>query len=94
MTADDLRALRETFRARMADRDFCIGQEEVEALFRELLGEPEPAAPELDPNAPRYAGGLSLTQIDQVFRETLTPARIQDVLSANSALLGYLRRKR
>lgn len=34
--------LRETFRTRMRERDFCIGEKEVETLFRELLGEPEP----------------------------------------------------
>lgn len=42
MNKEDLIELREIFRARMAERDFCIGQDEVEELFRELLGEPEP----------------------------------------------------
>lgn len=35
--------LREVFRQRMRERDFCLGEKEVERLFRELLGEPEPA---------------------------------------------------
>lgn len=34
--------LREVFRKRMDEVDFCIGQEQVEKLFRELLEEPEP----------------------------------------------------
>ncbi len=42
MNKEDLTALREIFRKRMREEDFCIGEEKVEALFRELLGEPEP----------------------------------------------------
>lgn len=34
--------LREVFRKRMQEEDFCIGEDRVEKLFRELLGEPEP----------------------------------------------------
>lgn len=42
MNKEDLIELREIFRARMDDEDFCIGQEKVEKIFRELLGEPKP----------------------------------------------------
>lgn len=42
----ELQTLREYFRKRMKERDFCIGEEEVEKVFRELLGEPEPEVPE------------------------------------------------
>lgn len=38
----NLRELREIFRARMLEENFCIGEEKVEKLFRELLNEPEP----------------------------------------------------
>jgi hypothetical protein len=31
----------------MKERDFCRGEEEVEKLFRELLGEPEPVEDEI-----------------------------------------------
>ena len=38
----DLILLREVFRKRMNEEDFCIGQEQVEKLFRNLLNEDEP----------------------------------------------------
>ena len=38
-----LSELREVFRKDMAAHDYCIGQDRVEALFRRLLGEPDPA---------------------------------------------------
>lgn len=41
MNPNDLIELRQIFRARMREADFCIGEEEVEKLFRELLNEPE-----------------------------------------------------
>lgn len=41
----NLRELREIFRARMNDVNFCIGEYQVEKLFRELLNEPEPESP-------------------------------------------------
>lgn len=46
---DDLRALREKFRERMNEVDFCIGEEQVEKLFRELLNEPEPKSESYTP---------------------------------------------
>lgn len=50
----DLIELREVFRKRMQEEDFCIGEGQVEKLFRELLGEPEPVIEyHLDPNTPR-----------------------------------------
>lgn len=42
MTKKELKKLRTIFRRKMKKRDFCIGEYEVEKLFRELLGEPEP----------------------------------------------------
>lgn len=39
---EQLVELRELFRQKFEEEDFCIGQEQVEKLFRELLGESEP----------------------------------------------------
>lgn len=47
MNKEDLLQLREIFRTRMDEEDFCIGEEQVEKLFRELLDEPEPEKPTL-----------------------------------------------
>lgn len=41
-----IKGVREIFRRRMKERDFCIGERQVEILFRELLDEP----PEPDDN--------------------------------------------
>jgi hypothetical protein len=45
MNESDLKELRELFRARFLTHDFCIGKEETESFFRELLNEPQPARP-------------------------------------------------
>lgn len=42
MNLQELQQLREIFRARFREVDFCIGEKQVEILFRELLGETEP----------------------------------------------------
>ena len=41
MDKQELISLREIFRKRFQEVDFCIGEEQVEVLFRELLDEPE-----------------------------------------------------
>jgi hypothetical protein len=41
MTDEDLIALREVFRIAFKQHDFCIGEKEVERVFRRLLEEPE-----------------------------------------------------
>lgn len=43
MNKNDLLELREIFREQFKKDDFCIGEEKVEAIFRKLLDEPEPA---------------------------------------------------
>lgn len=42
MDPKQLNELREIFRKRFKTEDFCIGEEQVERVFRELLGESEP----------------------------------------------------
>ena len=44
MNLQNLKELREIFRKRFKEEDFCIGEEQVEKLFRELLNEPEPVS--------------------------------------------------
>jgi hypothetical protein len=42
MTNEDLIQLREVFRKEFQEHDFCIGEQQVERVFRQLLGEEEP----------------------------------------------------
>jgi len=42
MDKDTILELRSLFEKRMQEEDFCIGEEQVNKLFREVLGEPEP----------------------------------------------------
>ena len=92
ISPDDLRELRETFRARMREEDFCIGEGEVEKLFRELLGEPEPPRPTLDPTLKPYTGGISCADIDQVIKRAFD-RRAEDFVKRDSPLLEYLRKR-
>ena len=58
-----LQKLRVTFRKRMHERDFCIGEEEVETLFRELLGEPKPIKQPLIPTGVKNVNvGVQIAQ--------------------------------
>ncbi len=52
LSKEGLTNLREIFRKRMEQEDFCIGQEQVEKLFRELLNEPEPVREPITPASP------------------------------------------
>lgn len=74
----ELKELREIFRARMKEKDFCIGEEEVEKLFRELLGEPEP--PE-----PKYSGPLiTADEEDKIIKEIFTEEKIEKIFERNN----------
>lgn len=68
MTREELLDLRERFRIRFTEHDFCIGQEQVEKFFRELLGEPEPELPTY--NGP-YSS-LSATDISEIYETCIS----------------------
>lgn len=88
--SDDLRALRETFRARMREVDFCLGETEVEKLFRELLGEPEPTPRRESVDA---ATALRMEQLEGAVKAILLP-QIERMFTADSALMSTLKRRR
>jgi hypothetical protein len=72
MTEDkvyNLRELREIFRERMNEIDFCIGEEQVEKLFRELLGEPEP---EIIKHEMSDKDRITLEQVNELMKDHFT----------------------
>lgn len=67
MSHDDLIKLREIFRVKFREYDFCIGEEQIEKIFKELLGEPESVV-EYHNNGP----SISAEQLSQVMEEIFT----------------------
>lgn len=88
MTKPALRRLRETFRARMEQEDFCIGQEKVEKLFRELLGEPEPVDP---PREYSPASRFDLEKFNAAMKEAV--ANTQDFFTRENVFYSKIRQK-
>ena len=66
MEKNDLQELRETFRVRMQEADFCIGEEQVERLFRELLGEAEPVREVRQPGK-----GITSEMVSKIYGELM-----------------------
>jgi hypothetical protein len=66
MNPNDLKELREVFRARFDEHDFCIGQEECEKLFRELLSEEEPKEEPRNPNP----NSLRASEVGEILERT------------------------
>ncbi len=94
MNSDDLKELREVFRARMQEEDFDIGEEKVEKLFRELLNEPEPTEPELYISDEQRAKlGKVTQQVNEVAKEIFTPDRIEKIFAENDLFYSNLRKK-
>lgn len=89
INSDDLRKLREIFRARMRVEDFCVGEECVERLFRELLGEPEPARdiPTLTPEQVRQAK----EELDKWLKKM--GARVQKLFERDDAFFRRMMKK-
>ena len=85
----DLKELREIFRKRMQEEDFCIGQEQVEKLFRELLDEPEPVEEPYVYNGPPDP---KIAEITAVELERVVP-KITSFFEKDDTFYGYLRKK-
>jgi len=87
MTRDynNLEELREVFRARMKDKDFCIGEEQVEKLFRELLGEPEPPEPE-------YSGpSATANEVAKIMGEVFTKEKIDKIFERHDTFHNFMK---
>lgn len=90
MNSDDLRELREIFRARFREQDFCIGEAQVEEVFRELLGEPEPEAPIRDEN---HVPSALTSQVVQAEMERMIP-KLQTVFERHDSFYSSIVRKK
>lgn len=90
MNPDDLRELREHFRQKFREHDFCIGEAQVEEVFRELLGEPKPEHVHTDIDHP--PSGL-VSQTIQAEMERMIP-KIMRVFEQDDAFYLHLMRKK
>ena len=77
-----IRELRELFREDMAVNDYCIGAERVEAMFRRLLGEPEPVREPVG-----RVSNLTAEQVDGLLRESYAKVEWPE-----SSVVEWLRR--
>lgn len=80
--------LREVFRARMREEDFCIDEAQVEKLFRELLGEPEPEKQVFAP-----IGHVSLQQTIDALNSVLDEKKLTNTFEADSLLYDKLKKR-
>jgi hypothetical protein len=87
MNNQDLIELRELFRKKFKENDFCIGEEEVEKVFRELLSEPEPV------ESIHSGPSLSADEISQIIESALGKANIKSLFDGDSALFKYMTKK-
>lgn len=62
-----LTELRNLFRREMEEHDFCIGEAQVERVFRTLLGEPEPAPRVYD----NPGTGISSKEVAEIFEKSM-----------------------
>jgi hypothetical protein len=74
VTKEDLIELRNIFRDRMLNNDFCLGEEHVEKIFRELLGEPEPVT-EINYNS-ISTSSIKAEDIVRIFSESIDVKKI------------------
>ena len=86
----DLLLLREVFRTRMEKEDFCIGQERVERLFRELLNEAEP-----EEIRHEYSGrGIKTSDVTKALDDIVSNGRITTLFEADDTFFANLRKRR
>ena len=76
MNKSDISDLREVFRERMRNEDFCIGEAQIEKLFRELLEEPEPIMEEFN-----HGPHISSQQISDIISEFINKTTIEDLFN-------------
>ncbi len=86
----NLHELREIFRERMEREDFCIGQEQVEKLFRELLNEPEPVREPITPASPEEQA--KMREIFNIEINRLT-GRIGDIFERDNAFFKAIKKR-
>lgn len=84
----NLNELREVFRKRMKEVDFCIGEEQVEILFRELLGEPEPPEIVYD----HHGHKIGAQELSNIIESVFTPEKIKGMFERDSAFFEKLKK--
>lgn len=88
MTIEELTELRNLFRREFEQHDFCIGQEQVERVFRTLLGEPEPPEPVYD----SYLGkGISADEVSKILQSHFTTDKLKSLFERDSAFFGKIK---
>jgi len=85
MNPQDLIELRELLRKKFREHDFCIGEEEVEKVFRELLSEPEP----IESSNP--GPGLSPEEFSSLMETHIKD--IKNVFDKDSTFYRYMTKK-
>lgn len=86
MNKDELLELREIFRKKFSEHNFCIGESLVEQTFRELLGEPEP-------EIPHYGPGLSANETVAILKEIISSDRMKTLFESDNVFLNNLRKE-
>ena len=86
LNLQELNELRKIFRQRFKEVDFCIGEEQVEKLFRELLGEAEPVyrnhVTTLDPNVAK----ILERELDRML------PKIKDIFNRDDAFYRHMKK--
>ena len=77
--------LREIFRQRMRERDFCIGEEQVEELFRELLNEPQPVTES------KVGSTITATQLNEMINEHMKHVNLEKIFEKDSTFYKYFK---
>jgi Ca2+-binding EF-hand superfamily protein len=88
MTDEDLIQLREVFRIAFKQHDFCIGEEEVERVFRILLEEPEP-----EDESNHNHENISLDEAWNKMDSKMDAATIEKLFNIDDAFYTKLRKK-
>lgn len=89
LSHEQLNELREYFRREFDKHDFCIGQGQVERVFRELLGEPEPVYER--PISYGHEPAIKTEQINEVIRD-MYGKRFNSMFENDDPFLSKLKR--
>jgi len=81
--------LRKHFRNEFKKEDFCIGQEQVERVFRELLGEPEPVRES-------FLEGPAVTaaQLHEAMKDAFDKEKMKSIFERDSSFYDKITKKR
>jgi len=69
----------------MEEKDFCIGEEQVEKLFRELLKEPEPPKPVYD-----FRDTITAAEVGKLIEEVFGGGKIKNIFESDDAFYAAM----